>query len=250
MEQNAMRNTRALDIPAPARHRGLRTIERVGTVAIPAAVLVWGMRRRSGPGVWLAAAAVPLVYRGMTSYRDRARGNGHPPAGVAVAEPARAPERDGVEVHESVRLERPVAELYRFWRALTNLPTFMTNLESVTDLGGGRSHWVAKGPAGRAVTWEAEIVQDRENEVIAWRSLAGGDISTSGRVSFAPARAGRGTQLSVELRYAPPAGRLGAMVSRLFGREPSQTIREDLRRLKQILEAGETPTNGASGGPR
>ena len=126
----------------------------------------------------------------------------------------------------------------------------MTHLERVTELGDGRSHWVARGPAGSRVEWDAEIINEVENKVIGWRSLPESDVVTAGSVTFAPMRGGRGTQLSVHLQYAPPAGRAGAFVATLFGREPSQTIREDLRRLKQLLEAGEiprrrTPSRGA-----
>jgi uncharacterized membrane protein len=121
----------------------------------------------------------------------------------------------------------------------------MEYLDRVDDLGNGRSHWVAKGPAGKTVEWDAEIINEVENKVIGWRSLSDADVPIAGSVNFDAVRNGRATQLSVRLQYAPPAGRAGAFVAMLFGREPSQTIREDLRRLKQLLEAGEIAT-GAS----
>jgi len=147
----------------------------------------------------------------------------------------------GFHVRESIRLEKPVDEVYRYWRQLANLPRFMSYLESVTDLGNGRSHWVAKGPAGVNVAWDAEIINEVENKVIGWRSLPDSDVVTAGSVNFDVVRDGRSTQVSVHLQYAPPAGRAGAWIATLFGREPSQTIREDLRHFKQLLEAGETP---------
>jgi uncharacterized membrane protein len=61
----------------------------------------------------------------------------------------------------------------------------------------------------------------------------------AGSVNFDRVRGGHSTQVTVHLQYAPPAGRVGSSVATLLGREPSQTIREDLRRLKQVLEAGE-----------
>jgi uncharacterized membrane protein len=100
---------------------------------------------------------------------------------------------------------------------------------------------VANGPAGLAVTWNAEIVSEVENTLIAWRSLPGSDVVTAGSVTFTSARGGRSTQVSVRLQYAPPAGKAGALIASLFGREPSQTIREDMRHFKQQLEAGERP---------
>ena len=147
----------------------------------------------------------------------------------------------GVHVRESVRLEVPVADVYRFWRRLENLPRFMTHLNRVTETSDGKSHWVAAGPAGLAVEWEAEIINEIENKVLAWRSLPGSDVVTAGSVNFDAARGGRSTQVSVHLQYAPPAGKAGALVASLFGREPSQTVREDLRHFKQLLEAGEIP---------
>jgi uncharacterized membrane protein len=135
----------------------------------------------------------------------------------------------------------PVADVYRFWRRLENLPRFMTHLDRVTQTPDGRSHWVAVGPAGLAVEWDAEIINEVENQVIGWRSLPGSDVVTAGSVNFDTAREGRSTQVSVHLQYAPPAGKAGALVASLFGREPSQTIREDLRHFKQLLEAGEIP---------
>ena len=115
----------------------------------------------------------------------------------------------------------------------------MTHLDRVTESADGKSHWVAGGPAGLAVEWDAEIINDVDNKLIAWRSLPGSDVVTAGSVSFDAARAGRSTQVSVHLQYAPPAGKAGALIASLFGREPSQTIREDLRNFKQLLEAGE-----------
>jgi uncharacterized membrane protein len=117
----------------------------------------------------------------------------------------------------------------------------MSHLANVTDLGNGRSHWVARGPANIKVEWDAEIINEVDNKVIAWRSLPGSDVVTAGSVTFSSARAGRSTQLTVNLQYEPPAGRAGAFVAMAAGREPSQTIREDLRRIKQLLEAHEVP---------
>jgi uncharacterized membrane protein len=151
-----------------------------------------------------------------------------------------------LHVRESVRLELPVAEVYRFWRRLEHLPRFMRHLNRVTELTDGRSHWVAEGPAGLAVEWDAEIINDIENTLIAWRSLPGSDVVTAGSVNFDTVRGGRGTQVNVHLQYAPPAGKASALVASLFGREPAQMIREDLRHLRQLLETGETPRAGAT----
>jgi uncharacterized membrane protein len=206
----------------------------LGTGAL---LLVVGATRRSMLGACLAASSAPLLYRGINgSWPDVLDGHVQPGGTKAALGGAR-----DVHVRESVRLEVPVAEVYRFWRRLENLPQFMTHLERVTETRGGRSHWVARGPAGLAVEWEAEVINEIENTLLAWRSLPGSDIETAGSVTFDTARGGRSTQLSVHLHYAHPAGKAGSLVASLIGREPSQTVREDLRHFKQLLEAGEIP---------
>ena len=224
----------------------LGQLERWGALAAAAAVIGYGVSRRSWPGLLIAAGAAPLAYRGAT---------GRWPAGLESLCSSSGETREilsgsgGINLRESVRLECPVDDVYRFWSRLENLPTFMDNLVAVTDLGGGRSHWVASGPGGLRVEWDAQIINQIQNKLLAWRSLPGGDVVSAGSVTFAPARGeDRGTQVTMTLQYEPPAGRFGALVASAFGREPSQTIREDLRRLKQLLEAGEiAKAAGAAG---
>jgi uncharacterized membrane protein len=147
-----------------------------------------------------------------------------------------------IHVEKSVMINRSREELYKFWRDFEQLPRFMNHLENVRVTGDTRSHWVAKAPAGRTVEWDAEITEDRPSELIAWRSLRNADVENRGSVRFEPATGGRGTVVRVTLDYNPPAGGLGAVIAKLFGEEPAQQVQEDLRRLKQLLEAGETPT--------
>lgn len=199
-----------------------------------ALLLLVGASRRSGLGAFMAASSVPLLYRGVT---------GRWPESLCVPDDTQAAlgGSRGVHVRESTRLEVPVAEVYRFWRRLENLPRFMARLDRVTEGPDGRSHWVAAGPAGMAVEWDAEIINDVENKVLAWRSLAGSDVASAGSVHFDTVRGGRSTEVRVHLQYAPPGGKAGALVASLFGRDASRTVREDLRRFKQLLEAGEVP---------
>jgi uncharacterized membrane protein len=204
-------------------------------VGAGAALLAYGAFRRSQSGAWLAAAAVPFLYRGIVGHWPEpfhALGaNGDTRTALAGAR--------GVNVREAVRLELPIHTVYSFWRRLENLPRFMHYLDSVREEAADRSHWIAIGPGGVPVEWDAELINEVEDKLIAWRSLPGSDVTTAGSVNFDSVRGGRETQVTVNLQYSPPAGKAGAWVATLFGREPSQTIREDLRRLKQILEAGE-----------
>lgn len=212
--------------------RDIRQVERWASAAAATAVLAYGFSRKSGSGVALAAAAAtPLAYRAVA---------GRWPFENGDTRKALAGDR-GIHVRESARIERPVSEISAFWRKLENLPRVFSHLERVTDLGNGRSHWVARGPAELSVEWDAEIINQVDDKLIAWRSLPDSDIVTAGSVNFRPVRGGQATEVAVHLQYAPPAGRAGALLARLFGREPSQTIREDLRRLKWVMEAGEIP---------
>jgi uncharacterized membrane protein len=211
----------------------------LGTGAL---LLLGGASRRSMFGACLAVASAPLLYRGVTGHWPLGL-NGHRPGEDTRAALGGS---HGLEVRESTRLELPIADVYRFWRRLENLPRFMSRLDRVEETSDRRSHWVAAGPAGLAVEWDAEIINEIENQVIAWRSLPGSDVITAGSVNFDRVRAGRSTQVSVHLQYAPPAGKTGALIASLFGRAPSQMIREDLRCFKRLLEAGEAPITTAT----
>jgi uncharacterized membrane protein len=155
--------------------------------------------------------------------------------------------KDGkTHVTKAITIKRPVEEIYNFWRNFENLPQFMYHLESVQVRGSGRSHWVAKAPGGTTVEWDAETIEDVPNQRISWRSLPDADVVNSGTVEFRRAPADRGTEIHVEIHYEPPAGKLGTLVAKLFGEEPSQQVGDDLRRLKQVLETGEVVRSEAS----
>lgn len=159
--------------------------------------------------------------------------------------------REPIAANAVITIARVPEEIYAFWRDFRNLPRFMAHLASVEPIDETRSHWTAIGPAGLRVEWDAEIVDDRFGELIAWRSLPGADVDNSGVVRFVPAPGGRGTEIHVKLRYAAPGGRIGRAIAKLFGREPEQQVRGDLRRLKQVLETGGVVHSDASihGGP-
>jgi uncharacterized membrane protein len=168
-----------------------------------------------------------------------------------AAQESGAPAADALRVEKAITINRPPEEVYRFWRDFENLPRFMNHLESVRVTGDGRSHWQAKAPAGRSVEWDAEIADDRPNQLIAWRSLDGADVRNSGSVRFSRAPGDRGTEVKVTLDYAPPAGVVGATIAKLFGEEPERQLRDDLFRLKQVLETGEVVrSEGSPDGPR
>jgi len=174
---------------------------------------------------------------GLTRRRER----GSPVASVGRGK--------GTKVEQSITINRPVVEVYRFWRNFENLPRFMDHLEAVTVIDDTRSHWVAKGPAGSRAEWDAVIHNEIDDELIAWRSLPGSEIRNAGSVHFIPSADGAATEVRVELSYEPPAGKLGVAFAKLLGEEPSKQVADDLRRLKQVLDSGEIATGPRSRRP-
>lgn len=147
---------------------------------------------------------------------------------------------DYAVVGKTVTISKPSrAELFAFWRDFTNLPAFMDNLDQVEMLGGKRSRWTIKAPAGGSVTVETEIAQEKPGELIAWRSVEGSDIDTEGRVQFRDAPGDRGTEVELVIAYKPPFGRAGQAIAKLLQREPAIQARRDLRRFKMLMETGE-----------
>lgn len=151
----------------------------------------------------------------------------------------------GIHVKQAITIRATPGQVYGFWRDLENLPRFMSHLESV-KVHNGRSLWSAKAPAGATVEWVAEVTADHPNSLISWRSLPGSTIPNHGSVRFASAPGNQGTEVHVELTYEPPGGAMGALVAKLFGEEPNQQIKSDLRRLKQVMETGEVLHSDAS----
>ena len=151
-----------------------------------------------------------------------------------------------IRTKRSITISRPVEEVYAFWRDFENLPKFMRHLVSVIETGNGRSHWVAKAPAGESVEWDAETTEDRPNELIAWRSLPGSRVYNAGEVRFVRAPGDRGTEVRVVIEYDPPFGKLGSKVAMLWREEPGQQVADDLRHFKQVMETGEIVLSDAT----
>lgn len=148
----------------------------------------------------------------------------------------------GIKVVKTITVLREPEDVYQFWRDLSNLPKFMKHLKEVRMVDGKVSHWEAQAPAGMVVRWDAEIINEHENELIAWRSREGSEVPNAGSVRFKRSPSGRGTELTVSIEYIPPGGQLGHVIAKWFGEDPEHQIADDLRRLKSVLEAGEIPT--------
>jgi uncharacterized membrane protein len=219
--------------------RNISDVERWGSVAAGVGLALYGISRRSATGWLMAGIGALLVRRGVSGHCETYGALGLNTAGTGSDTREALSGPRGVIVEETVSINRPVGDVYRFWRNLENLPRFMRHLESVERVTDTLSRWRAKGPAGVDVEWNAEIINEVTNKVIGWRSLEGSDVVSAGSVNFDDDARGGGTYLRVRLQYSPPGGKMGATIARLMGRDPATEIREDLQALKQLVESGQ-----------
>ena len=206
---------------------------------------VYCLAKRSYGGLAWGAAGTALIYWGLTGRCqifealgiDHSRRRREIPGGSQKAEIA----DHGFHVERSILINRSPEKLYSYWRNFENLPRFMEHLDSVrVNPRTNVSHWKVRGPI--PMEWDARTINEKENELIAWESLQGSDVAHAGSVRFRRAPGGGGTEVKVTLKYNPPAGKVGRSVARLLGEDPEAAIEEDLRRFKQIMEAGEVAT--------
>jgi uncharacterized membrane protein len=236
------------EVPAAASTHNVGTAERIGSALSGGVLAAFGISRGGIGGLTMALVGGSLLHRGVT-------GNcmGYSALGINTARPndgrpVRIGAGRGVKITQSITILKEPAELFTFWRNFRNLPRVMRHLQAVEVISDSQSHWVASAPFGKTVEWDAEIYTERTNELIGWRSLAGSQVDTAGSVQFRNAPGARGTEVTVTLKYDPPAGKLGAAIAAMFGESADHQVKEDLRRFKQIMEAGEAPTN--EGQPR
>ncbi|MBC7529887.1 MAG: DUF2892 domain-containing protein [Chthonomonadaceae bacterium] len=194
-------------------------------------MILAGLRHLRSPLGWSALAlGAGLVSRGATGKCAYYSG-----LGVNTHES----EKEGFVARSVVTINRPVEDLYSYWRKLENLPKLMSHLESVTEIDAIHSHWVAMAPLGTSVSWDAIITRDVPNEAIHWEAMPGSTIRNAGHVTFVPLSHGRGTEVHAHLRYFPPAGAIGVGIAKLFGEDPQKQFADDLLRFKQFMETGE-----------
>ncbi|HMF60057.1 MAG TPA: SRPBCC family protein [Vicinamibacterales bacterium] len=224
--------------------RNISDLERWTSVAAGAGLAVYGVSRRSARGWLMAGLGALLVQRGVSGHCHTYDALGISTAGTGQDTRQALSGDRGVNVAQSVVINRSVEELYRFWHSLENLPRFMRHLESVERVTDTLSRWRAKGPGGLDVEWNAEIINEVPNKVIGWQSLEGSDVVSAGSVHFEDIGIG-GTRLRVRLQYSVPGGKVGAAVAWLMGRDPATEIREDLEQFKALAESGRLTASDA-----
>lgn len=213
--------------------------ERIASAVGGGILALLGLSRRSLGGLGLAALGGALLYRGASGHCNVYKALGHSTAHRGASNSV--PSGRGVKVEKTFTINRRPDELYLFWSDLTNIPRVMKHIEKVEVLDQGRSHWVVRGPGDARFEWDAIIVNQIENELIAWRSLEGAQVANAGSVHFKKAPGGRGAEMKVVLRYDPPGGRAGVALAKMFAQDPARQLEEELRHFKQLMEAGEVP---------
>ena len=210
--------------------------ERIGSVAAGAGLLYLASQRPRMRGARQILGA-GLVARGVTGYcavkqalvgDEAARTDTKRWLGGAA----------GIHVRESVVIGRPVGEVYRFWRDLANLARFLRHVERIDVIDPRRSHWVVRGPGQMRLEWDAEILSDEPDALLSWKSTTPADIVSAGSVIFRPIGSEQ-TQIAVHFQYSPPGGRVGRKLAALLGQDPQMQVREDLQRLRGLLERRE-----------
>jgi uncharacterized membrane protein len=151
--------------------------------------------------------------------------------------------REAIPVQKTLRIAKPVAEVFAYWRDLENFPLWMSHVQEVRYVGGDRYHWKVDGPAGVPVEWEAELLNVVQDAEMTWRSVPGSAVRNTGRVRFEAD--GDGTRVHVLVRYQPPGGRAGDAVARFFGADPGSEMDDDLARLKSLIEDGQVARDTA-----
>jgi len=217
------------------RNVNLGTGERCVSALVGGALAFRGLNRGGLRGAVMTLLGAGLVYRGVSGHCPAYSTLGVDTADREPPDPQEYFER-GIHIEMSVTVAKDPAVLYDFWRRFENLPRFMGHLERVTVIDNRKSHWVARGPVGLTVEWDAEIINDEPGSLIAWRSLGGASVANAGSVRFVPAPDGRGTEVKVVLDYIPPGGKIATVVGRWLNAGTGAYVREDLRRFKKIME--------------
>ena len=219
--------------------KNIGDMERTFSLALGVGLGLAGLSHGRAKGLVLTALGAGLIWRGYTGHCGCYAALG---INNAERQPATSvPARQGIKLEKTIVIEQPAANLYRFWRRLENLPQVMRHLKSVRSIDSQHSRWVAEGALGKDLEWDAEIINEREDELLAWASIPGGDLETAGSVHFRPQGDAR-TDVTVSLKYNPPAGKIGAHIATLLGSGLEGKLDEDLNTFKQTMETGRAPS--------
>ena len=214
--------------------------ERLITALLGGGLLWRSLRGRSGVmGGMTAVMGIALLNRAASGYCPAYHAMGistHNRSDTSSLGRPKVLTDRAIKVKESITIQRPSHDLYRYWRQVENLPKVMSHIRSVVAINEHQSHWIVDTlPHAPEIEWDAEIINEVEDERIGWRTLKGAVVEHAGSVVF-EARGGATTKVTVTLQYDPPGGPLGAALASLLGQDPAKKIGEDLARFKDVME--------------
>ncbi len=214
-------------------HQNVSKVERIVSAVGGGALAALGMRKAGGAGLAMTLAGGALLFRGATGYC---------PMNQLVGRDTSDGKDIALEATNTFTVMKPRIEVYQFWRQLENLPRFMSHLKEVRQDGPQRSHWIAKLPGGiSTVEWDADIIHEVENELIAWKSLPGADVDNAGEVRFSDSPDGMGTIVQAVISYRPPVGTVGGLAAKMINPMFKKMVQSDLRYFKRYMETGQVP---------
>ncbi|HVT10931.1 MAG TPA: SRPBCC family protein [Fimbriimonadaceae bacterium] len=216
-------------------------VEHLAALVTGGLLFATGVRKGGFAGFLFKAGGLALLYRGQQGYRRL-----YSALGVRLDSRPTGIGKQNIRVESEIVVRRPREELYRIWRNFENLPVFMDHVIKVVELNDYESRWVARAPAGMVITWDAIIINDVEDEMIAWETLEGSGVDHAGSVHFSDEPDGA-TRIRVVFRYDPPTDLFGAFIGRVFGSDPQRQIDRELRRFKRIMEVGSAKAERRSG---
>ena len=243
------RERRVHNDASAAAHKNVGNAERLISLVGGAALAAYGIDRHDMQGGFLAVVGAELIRRGATGHclvydalnvSTAADATSHGPhRDLPAGRAATVRASRSVKIEHSVTVKRPVEDVYAFWRNPSNLPRIIDFVEGVEMASDTRARWRVRGPAGKAIEWDAEIINDIPNELLAWKSVAGADIPNAGSLHFRGAPNGRSTELRLIFEYEPPGGHLGAWIAKLVKENPDAQLHDAMRRYKQLAETGD-----------
>src|SRR5262245_56214441 len=229
--------------PAWGNSPNIGNMQRLFSVLAGSGCIFRALKRPSLFGVILGMAGISLVYRGASGYclvfAAMDLNTSKDTQETKLLRRRNVTIEKTTEIRATIVINRPPADLYRFWRSFDNLPRVMRHVQSVFVINDHLSYWVVQTLAGVTLEWDAKITHDVENERIAWRSFADADIDNAGFVEFEPIGDGQKTKLTLTLQYALPTRLMETAAAELFGEHPEYTLAQDLQRLKDLMETGE-----------
>jgi uncharacterized membrane protein len=146
-----------------------------------------------------------------------------------------------------VTIQRPVADVFSFYRDLRNLPRFLGDVTAVEQLGPAAYRWTIVGPFGIRLRSAIRLTEERASELIRYETTAAPGMRSVWTLHFAPGPDAGCTEVHEVLKT--PFGRLGHAALVLMGKPPAAEVAANLRRLKQVMETGRvTDTDHAVAG--